>query len=171
MTTTSELLLPDCAAAVRRQRCCSPRLSAADRSDARTAPNPYSPADSPEPTPEGQSHEIQLIRRRKNPVIDSQRPESQTWWELRPMMEEYARIVMKISGWNTWSVPGILKGFAKPIKHRDRAWKTSSKIISPVLSSWKQTLHSSKRSFHLKQGLHFIWRCPCYSVNIHWSTE
>ncbi len=53
MKTTSELLLPDCAAAVGRQRCCSPRLSAADRSDARTAPNPYSPADSPEPTPDG----------------------------------------------------------------------------------------------------------------------
>lgn len=51
------------------------------------------------------------------------------------MMEEYARMVMKILGLKNRSVPGTLNGWTRPARHLDKAWKTSSKIISPVLSS------------------------------------
>lgn len=61
-----------------------------------------------------------------------------TWWEVRPMIDEYAKMVMKILGLNGWSVPGTLNGWARPARHLDRAWNTSSKIISPVLSSCRK---------------------------------
>lgn len=48
-------------------------------------------------------------------------------------------MVTKIFGLNSWSVPGTWNGCVRPAKHLDKAWKTSSKIISPVLSSCRNT--------------------------------
>lgn len=43
--------------------------------------------------------------------------------------------MIKIFGLKSWSVPGTRKGCARPARHLDSAWNTSSNIISPVLSS------------------------------------
>lgn len=67
-----------------------------------------------------------------------------TWWEERPISDEYAKMVTKIFGLKSWSVPGTWNGWARPARHLDKAWNTSSKIISPVLSSCRTPTNTSQ---------------------------
>lgn len=87
-----------------------------------------------------------------------------TWWEARPIIDEYAKMVTKILGLKSWSVPGTWNGWARPARHLDKAWNTSSKIISPVLSSCTtEKKHTSNRNWQFISLLSNFWNLLCQS--------